>query len=221
MPDPSHKMEQPTNETTSSGQEPAHIPLEPEQTYVEPVQRAVTYAAINPGSEHADANPYDVRRSRSISASGMGRWRSSTSSHASQKEERDPNLDLTLPYRTLTSAANLDEYRVETREGEIEGPVEPDGQTHYKLVTFKPNDPENPKNWSKAYKWYCTMVVAITCFVVAFASSVITADIKGVCDEFHVSEEVALLSITVFVVGFGVGPMIFAPLSEIYGRRII
>lgn len=55
------------------------------------------------------------------------------------------------------------------------------------------------------YKWYCTMVVAATCFVVALASSVVTADIAGVAEEFNVSEEVALLTITLFVVGFGVG----------------
>lgn len=91
----------------------------------------------------------------------------------------------------------------------------------HKLVTFAPHDPENPMNWSKAYKWYCTSVVALTCFVVAFASSVITADIEGVMEEFNVSEEVALVSISLFVVGFGVGPMVFAPLSEVYGRRII
>ncbi|KAI9643532.1 Synaptic vesicle transporter SVOP [Ciborinia camelliae] len=96
-----------------------------------------------------------------------------------------------------------------------------DGKPEYKLVTFLPDDPENPKNWSKAFKWYCTMVVAITCFVVAFASSVITADLIGVQEEFGVSEEIALLSITVFVVGFGVGPMMFAPLSEVVGRRWI
>lgn len=91
----------------------------------------------------------------------------------------------------------------------------------YKLVTFAEGDPANPKNWSKAYKWWCTMVVAVTCFVVAFASSVITADIAGVAEEFNVSEEAALVSISVFVVGFGVGPMIFAPLSEVYGRQVI
>lgn len=94
------------------------------------------------------------------------------------------------------------------------------GQGH-KLVTFAADDPGNPKNWSKAFKWYCTMVVAVTCFVVALNSSVITADIPGVEQEFGVSEEVALVSISLFVVGFGVGPMVFAPLSEIYGRRII
>jgi hypothetical protein len=94
-------------------------------------------------------------------------------------------------------------------------------QQDYNIIAFTPSDPGNPKNWSKAYKWYCTLVVALTCFVVAFASSVITADVVGVVEEFGVSEEVALLSITVFVVGFGVGPMVFAPLSEVYGRRVI
>jgi multidrug resistance protein len=160
-----------------------------------------------------------------------------SSSHASQKESRDPTLDVNLPYRTLTSQANFNEYNTENAAGEVEGKVEPDGKHHYKMVTFTPNDPENPKNWSKAYKWYCTMVVAVTCFVVAFASSVITADLIGVQKEFNVSEEVSLVSVTVFVVGFGIGkyliqkskathsyslgPMVFAPLSEVVGRRKI
>ena len=65
------------------------------------------------------------------------------------------------------------------------------------------------------------MMVALLCFVVAFASSVITADVGAVAEEFNVSREAALVPISVFVVGFGVGPMIFAPLSEVYGRQII
>ncbi|POR35852.1 Uncharacterized protein TPAR_03971 [Tolypocladium paradoxum] len=55
------------------------------------------------------------------------------------------------------------------------------------------------------------LVVALTCFVVAFASAVVTAN----------SEEVALLSFSLFVVGFGVRPIVFTPLLEIYGRRVI
>lgn len=128
-----------------------------------------------------------------------------TTSHLSQKETRDPDLDVNLPYRTLSNAANLNEYMVETPSGEIDGRLAPDGKANWKLVTFKPHDPENPKNWSKAFKWYCTMVVAVTCFVVAFCSSVITADIAGVEKEFNRSEEVALVSISIFVVGFGIG----------------
>ncbi|TVY34192.1 putative MFS-type transporter [Lachnellula occidentalis] len=144
-----------------------------------------------------------------------------TDTHLSHKETRDPNLDVNLPYRTLSGDANLDEYTSERPEGEIDGKLEPDGEHHYKLVTFTPNDPENPKNWSKAFKWYCTMVVATTCFVVAFCSSVVTADMIGVEKEFGVVEEIALISISIFVVGFGIGPMVFAPLSEVLGRRII
>lgn len=49
------------------------------------------------------------------------------------------------------------------------------------------------------------MCVAVTCFVVALNSAVVTADIGGVAEEFGCSEEVALLSITLFVMGFGIG----------------
>lgn len=143
-----------------------------------------------------------------------------TLTRLSTKETRDPALDINLPYRTLSPNANLSEYTEEKPAGEIPA-GKGDGKIDYKLVTFYPNDPENPKNWSKAFKWYCTMVVALTCFVVALASSIITADLIGVERQFNVSEEVALLTITVFVVGFGIGPMMFAPLSEVLGRRLI
>ena len=128
-----------------------------------------------------------------------------TNTHLSHKESKDPELDVNLPYRTFSNAANLEEFTKETAGGEIDGPVEADGVHRYKLVTFELNDPGNPKNWSKGYKWYCTMVVAITCFVVAFNSSVITAGIIGPVETFGVSEEVSLLSITLFVIGFGIG----------------
>jgi hypothetical protein len=49
------------------------------------------------------------------------------------------------------------------------------------------------------------MVVAFTCFVVAFCSAVVTAGLAGPVETFNVSMEVSLLTITVFVVGFGIG----------------
>jgi hypothetical protein len=159
---------------------------------------------ISPKLTRTGSNSSRARRSLS---------RSNT--HLSHKEtHRDPDLDINLPYRTFTENANLEEYTVEKPEGEIDGGRGPDGK-HYKLVTFTADDPENPKNWSKAYKWYVTMIVALTCFVVAFASSVITADIVGVEKTFHVSEEVALLPVTVFVIGFGVGEFQFQTASPI------
>ncbi|KAF5644108.1 multidrug resistance [Fusarium sp. NRRL 52700] len=108
-----------------------------------------------------------------------------------------------------------------------------------KMVCFSANDPTNPKNWSKARKWTVTLTLSWVCFSVAFASAVITPGISGVAERFKTSSEVALLTITLFVCGFGIGrrstilaPLVnnlvdretalaFSPLSELYGRRII
>ncbi|KAH0101488.1 hypothetical protein KCU60_g9640, partial [Aureobasidium melanogenum] len=120
---------------------------------------------------------------------------SPTSEHTSRPIDTDP---LELPYRTLTEDANMAEYTTETATGTLARKVtsRKTGKTEdYELVTFTPGDKENPKNWSKAYKWWCTMVVAVTCFAVAFNSAVITADMIGVERTFGVSEEVALLTI--------------------------
>lgn len=130
---------------------------------------------------------------------------SRTASAGSGHEQTDY---LDLPVRELTDGADLCEYTTETRAGEIIKPVKSNitGKLEdWKLVTFTIDDPENPKNWSKAYKWYCTMVVAWTCFVVAFCSSVITADLEGPMKDFNVSREVSFVVISVFVIGFGVG----------------
>ncbi|KAF2156340.1 MFS general substrate transporter [Myriangium duriaei CBS 260.36] len=128
-----------------------------------------------------------------------------------------------LPYRTLSEGADMTQYTREVALGHIVSriPTQSGEKIEAKLVTFTIDDPQNPKNWSKARKWWCTVIVAFTCFVVAFNSAVITSDIEGVVRTFNVSEEVALLSITLFVVGFGVGPMMFAPLSESIGRKPI
>jgi MFS family permease len=40
-------------------------------------------------------------------------------------------------------------------------------------------------------------------------------------DAFHIHQEVALLGLSLFVLGLGLGPLVLAPLSEQYGRLII
>ncbi|KAH8820247.1 major facilitator superfamily transporter multidrug resistance [Xylogone sp. PMI_703] len=95
------------------------------------------------------------------------------------------------------------------------------GTKSYKIVVFTPGDPGDPKNFSKTRKWVITMTLGWICFAVAFSSAVITPGIGGVVERFDVSEEVALLSVSLFVIGFGIGPLIFSPMSELYGRWII
>jgi MFS family permease len=39
--------------------------------------------------------------------------------------------------------------------------------------------------------------------------------------KFHVQREVAILPLSLYTLGFTLGPVLAAPLSELYGRRII
>ncbi|KAF8905690.1 major facilitator superfamily domain-containing protein [Mucidula mucida] len=87
------------------------------------------------------------------------------------------------------------------------------------LVTWLENDPEDPRNWSASWRWYITSVVALAVISVAFASAVITGDFEGIREDLHVGEVVTALSVSLMVCGFGLGPLIISPLSELYGRR--
>lgn len=95
-----------------------------------------------------------------------------------------------------------------------------DHKTKLRLVVFVDGDKANPKNFSPIRKWLYTFLLAFTCFVVAFGSAVVTGDLEGPVKYFRVSREVIILaSVSTFVLGFGVGPLVSAPLSEEFGRK--
>jgi DHA1 family multidrug resistance protein-like MFS transporter len=82
-----------------------------------------------------------------------------------------------------------------------------------------PQDLDNPQNWDSKYKWWIIMILACMTFVVSFGSSVWSTATIVTAEEFGVSQEVMILGVTFYVVGFALGPLVFGPLSELYGRR--
>ncbi|KAJ6172069.1 hypothetical protein N7470_001136 [Penicillium chermesinum] len=70
-------------------------------------------------------------------------------------------------------------------------------------------------------KWYITILVSIVTLAVALVSSAYSGGTKQIIEEFHTQQEVAILGVSLFVLGFAIGPLIWAPLSEMYGRRHI
>ena len=66
-----------------------------------------------------------------------------------------------------------------------------------------------------------TIVTSITTLVVSFNSSAYSGSFKELSDDFPVSAEVLTLGVSLYVLGFAVGPLIWGPLSEMYGRRKI
>ena len=89
------------------------------------------------------------------------------------------------------------------------------------VVEFLPFDPRNPMLWPQWKKWFITLTVAFATLAVAFVSSAYTGSIAQVIEEFHCSQEVATLGVSLFVLGFAIGPLLWAPLSELYGRQLL
>ncbi|CAG8960000.1 hypothetical protein HYFRA_00013188 [Hymenoscyphus fraxineus] len=83
-------------------------------------------------------------------------------------------------------------------------------------------DPQNPMNWPARKKWLNIGVLAFIGFIIPLVSSLIAPGVELVMKEFHTtSETFSTFVVSIFVLGFAVGPLLFAPLSEIYGRVIL
>ncbi|OJJ87548.1 MFS transporter [Aspergillus glaucus CBS 516.65] len=89
------------------------------------------------------------------------------------------------------------------------------------VVTWMPNDPRNPMLFSQWKKWTITMLVAIATLAVALVSSAYTGGIAQIEEQFNIGSEVATLGVSLFVLGFAIGPLLWAPLSELFGRQIL
>ncbi|KAK1827332.1 major facilitator superfamily domain-containing protein [Podospora conica] len=82
-----------------------------------------------------------------------------------------------------------------------------------------PNDPENPMNWTDRKKWTLIAVLSIMTLVTPLGSSMFAPGIPKIMVEFKESSSiVATFMLSIYVLGFAFGPIIVAPLSEIYGR---
>ncbi|KAH7882587.1 major facilitator superfamily domain-containing protein [Phlebopus sp. FC_14] len=87
------------------------------------------------------------------------------------------------------------------------------------LVTLEPHD--NPQNMSRLRRWIVVLVISSASLCVACASSVASFTETGAAQTFHVSHEVTILGISLFVAGLGAGPLLVGPLSEVYGRNAV
>lgn len=94
-----------------------------------------------------------------------------------------------------------------------------DAESGFRIVQFIEDDRDDPRNWSTRQKWNLTALLGIVCFDVAMMSAVVTGDMETPREYFGVSLEVIILTVSLMVLGFGLGPLVFAPLSEEFGRN--
>ncbi|KAG2020659.1 multidrug transporter [Coprinopsis cinerea AmutBmut pab1-1] len=89
------------------------------------------------------------------------------------------------------------------------------------VVDWDLNDPEDPYNWPSIGKWAITAQLALCTFTVSFSSSAYTGGMQYTMRDLGLSENVAILGISLYVLGFALGPLVFASMGEMYGRRTV
>ncbi|KAK4946862.1 hypothetical protein LTR66_014240 [Elasticomyces elasticus] len=90
------------------------------------------------------------------------------------------------------------------------------------VISFSLPDPEDPHNWRTRKKVY-TVFVGV---VLVINSTIGSSEASGAADElakyFNVKEQSQLvLLVSIYLVGYTVGPLVFGPLSESYGRKYV
>ncbi|RAK75310.1 MFS general substrate transporter, partial [Aspergillus fijiensis CBS 313.89] len=73
----------------------------------------------------------------------------------------------------------------------------------------------NPQNWSLGKKLLVSSLTWLLTFAIYIGSAIYSPGIPGVAGEFGVSTVASTLGLTLFVLVYGIGPMIWSPLSEL------
>ncbi|KAL5113761.1 hypothetical protein ACEQ8H_008373 [Pleosporales sp. CAS-2024a] len=83
-----------------------------------------------------------------------------------------------------------------------------------------PDDPLHAMNWPIRKKLATAAMLGFTTLTAAFGSSIFSAATQAIMVHFGVGSVVATLGTSFYVLGFATGPIMWAPLSELKGRRL-
>jgi len=82
------------------------------------------------------------------------------------------------------------------------------------------DDPEMPLNFAQNRKWFLLFLLASITFISPLASSMFAPAVEFMDKTFNnTSTILSALTVSIYVLGYVIGPIFLAPLSEIYGRR--
>ncbi|KAJ6014162.1 hypothetical protein N7540_008753 [Penicillium herquei] len=87
-------------------------------------------------------------------------------------------------------------------------------------VNFEKDDPKNPKNFSVSYKIWIVFQMSLLAMNGALGSSIISPGSAQIAAYTNISSELTSLTVALFVLGWAFGPIIWASISETYGRRL-
>lgn len=91
----------------------------------------------------------------------------------------------------------------------------------YSVEWDGPDDPEFPHNWNLRRKVMVCATVVISAMALIIGSAFFAEAAMPLMEIYDIGWTVAVLGVSLFVFGFASGPIIWGPMSELYGRRMI
>ncbi|KAH7311663.1 major facilitator superfamily domain-containing protein [Stachybotrys elegans] len=193
------------------------------------VERVMTAASSSSssssGSSHHAANSSAVYRSNTNSnamnriptQNDLERHPTALSRIATQRSQHVNTVGADMKSKSISRASRRPLPAMGA--GKPYPPQLPD-QEEYVVEFDGPDDPMHAQNWPLRKKILTAAMLGYTTMTSAFTSSIFSAATMIVSREYGVSDEVGLLGTTFFVLGFATGPTLWAPLSELRGRRL-
>ncbi|RNJ59531.1 hypothetical protein D7B24_002140 [Verticillium nonalfalfae] len=90
------------------------------------------------------------------------------------------------------------------------------------IVSWEDDDPENPYNWSSTRKLLILLLTMMLIINSTMGSALPSNAIPYISEQWNIaSPQRQILPICVFMIGYFFGPILWGPLSEHFGRRII
>ncbi|KAJ5975549.1 hypothetical protein N7481_009256 [Penicillium waksmanii] len=146
------------------------------------------------------------------------------------EDQKTPSVDGSTPTASNTEIHQVDD---EKRSFQEKTDLEAGPRTHETTIEEDessrdpnivdwdgPNDPENPLNWTKRQKISATVSIALITFLTPLGSSMFAPGVGQLVKDFEItSTELSSFVVSVYLLGYCFGPLLIAPISEMYGRR--
>ncbi|KAL2044547.1 hypothetical protein ABVK25_012400 [Lepraria finkii] len=90
------------------------------------------------------------------------------------------------------------------------------------IVDWEEGEQANPQNWSMKKKWATMAIVSSITFLTPLASSMVAPGVQLIMRDFHsTNQTIGSFVVSIYVLGYAVGPLFIAPMSEVYGRLVM
>ncbi|KAF2170000.1 hypothetical protein M409DRAFT_64388 [Zasmidium cellare ATCC 36951] len=111
-------------------------------------------------------------------------------------------------------------YNVPSRQATLLQTTATEPPKDINLVTWDDkDDPLNPHNWPAHRRWTSTVLIALFAFIAPMASTMVAPALEVISDDFNIESDIEeFLVMSIFLLAFAIGPFLWGPLSEVFGR---